>query len=209
MFKRSLVASALLACAFVTSAQAGGVNNFRDRDDPAVVREWNSLAESVIPASAGPTLPRTYAMMHIAMFDAVNSIDGGYTAYRIRVPATRHASSEAAAAQAAHDVLVALWPANTAQFDTALNKRLGTINPIRAQLGAQVGKEVARKIIEWRANDGTAIDYERDFWSGCAGLDGPVCKRFRRHAVHLGCNQRRWAAALGSHRSGWSNSGDC
>ena len=51
MFKRSLVASALLACGLVTSAQAGGVNNFRDRDDPAVVREWNSLAEGVIPVS--------------------------------------------------------------------------------------------------------------------------------------------------------------
>jgi len=155
MFKRSLVASALLACAFVTTAQAGGPN-FRDRDDPAVIREWNTLAEGVIPTSAGPTLPRTYAMMHIAMFDAANSIEGNYTAYRVRVPANRYASSEAAAAQAAHDVLVALWPANTAQFDTALANRLATIQPIRAQLGTQVGKEVAKKILEWRANDGWA-----------------------------------------------------
>ena len=130
--------------------------NFRDREDAAVIREWNLLAEGVVPASAGPTQPRTYAMMHIAMFDAVNSIEGGYTSYRVRIPATRFASSEAAAAQAAHDVLVALWPANTTQFDTALNARLADIHPYRAQLGAQVGRDVAKKILEWRTNDGWA-----------------------------------------------------
>jgi hypothetical protein len=152
MFKLSLAASALVAATLAAPSQATGA--FRDREDPAVVREWNTLAESTIPTSAGPTLPRPYAMMHIAMFDAVNSIEGGYTAYRVRIPASRLASSEAAAAQAAHDVLVSLYPANTAKFDTALTTRLATIHPLRAQLGAQVGREVAKKILEWRANDG-------------------------------------------------------
>jgi hypothetical protein len=150
MFKLSLAATAVLACALAATANATPA--LRDRDDPAVIREWNSLAEGVIP-----TLPRTYAMMHIAMFDAVNSIEGGYTAYRVRVPAVRYASSEAAAAQAAHDVLVALWPASTPGFDTALSNRLATIHPVRAQLGVQVGKEVAKKILEWRLNDGWAM----------------------------------------------------
>jgi hypothetical protein len=154
MFKLSMAASALVAVTFAAPSQATG--GFRDREDPAVVREWNTLAEGTIPASAGPTLPRPYAMMHIAMFDAINSIEGGYTAYRTRVPATRAASSEAAAAQAAHDVLIALYPANAEKFDTALNTRLSTIHPIRAQLGVQVGREVAKRILEWRANDGWA-----------------------------------------------------
>jgi hypothetical protein len=154
MFKLSLAASAVVAATLAAPSQATGA--FRDREDPAVVREWNVLAEGTIPASAGPTLPRPYAMMHIAMFDAVNSIEGGYTAYRVRVPATRFASSEAAAAQAAHDVLVSLYPANTAKFDTALSTRLATIQPLRAQLGAQVGREVAKKILEWRTTDGWA-----------------------------------------------------
>jgi len=154
MFKLSLAASALVAATLAAPSQATGA--FRDREDPAVVREWNTLAEGTIPTSAGPTLPRPYAMMHIAMFDAVNSIEGGYTAYRVRVPATRFASSEAAAAQAAHDVLVSLYPANAAKFDTALSTRLATIQPLRAQLGAQVGREVAKKILEWRAGDGWA-----------------------------------------------------
>jgi hypothetical protein len=154
MFKLSLAASAVVAATLAIPSQATGA--FRDREDPAVVREWNVLAEGTIPASAGPTLPRPYAMMHIAMFDAVNSIEGGYTAYRVRVPASRLASSEAAAAQAAHDVLITLFPANAVTFDQALAKRLATIQPVRAQLGAQVGREVAKKILEWRATDGWA-----------------------------------------------------
>ena len=154
MCKLSLAASAIVAATLAAPSQANGA--FRDREDPAVVREWNELAEATIPASAGPTLPRPYAMMHIAMFDAVNSIEGGYTAYRVRLPAPRLASSEAAAAQAAHDVMSSLYPANAAKFDAALGARLATIRPLRAQLGAQVGKEVARKILEWRATDGWA-----------------------------------------------------
>jgi hypothetical protein len=154
MFKLSLAASAVVAATLAIPSQATGT--FRDREDPAVVREWNVLAEGTIPASAGPTLPRPYAMMHIAMFDAVNSIEGGYTAYRVRVPASRLASSEAAAAQAAHDVLITLFPANAVTFDQALAKRLATIQPVRAQLGAMVGREVAKKILEWRATDGWA-----------------------------------------------------
>ena len=83
MFKLRMALLATTALASVT--HAGALPGYRD--DPAVVTEWNSIAEGVIPASTGVTLPRTYAMMHIAMFDAVNSIEGGYTAYRVRVPA--------------------------------------------------------------------------------------------------------------------------
>ena len=152
MFKLSLAASAVMACTFATVIQAGDA--YRTREDPAVVREWNLLADGVVPGSTGPTLPRTYSMMHIAMFDAVNSIEGGYNAYRVRVPSARQASSEAAAAQAAHDVLVALWPAHMTQLDAALAARLAKIHPLRAQLGADVGREVAQKILEWRTADG-------------------------------------------------------
>ena len=155
MFKQSMAGLALAASSLTTLAHAGGPPAYRG-DDPAVIREWNTLAEGAIPASAGPTLPRPYAMMHIAMFDAVNSVEGNYTPYHVRVQAWRGASSEAAAAQAAHDVLVALLPAGTAGFDAALAARLATIHPARAQLGAKVGSEVAKKILEWRATDGWA-----------------------------------------------------
>ncbi len=155
MLKLPFAALAVVACALIPPARAGGPPTYRD-NDPAVITEWNSLAEGIIPASAGPTLPRTYAMMHIAMFDAVNSIEGDYTKYRVRVPAWRGASSEAAAAQAAHDVLVALWPAGTPGFDSALAARLEKLHPARAQPGVHVGRQVAKAILEWRATDGWA-----------------------------------------------------
>jgi hypothetical protein len=153
MFKFLGATLALTACALTAPAQAGGSPG-GSPPDATVITQWNGIAEGVIPTSAGVVLPRPYAMMHIAMFDAVNSIEGGYKAYHTRVPAIRYASSEAAAAQAAHDVLTALFPANSASFDTALNERLATLHPVRAQLGVQVGRETAKRILEWRATDG-------------------------------------------------------
>jgi hypothetical protein len=152
---RSISVFVLAAAAAMPAAQAGEARGIPGGDREVVI-EWNGLLEGTVPNSAGVTLPRYYAMMHIAMFDAVNSIEGGYTPYRTKVHAPRAASSEAAAAQAARDVLVALLPAGQATFDTALQARLASINPARAQLGAQVGREVAQKILEWRANDGWA-----------------------------------------------------
>lgn len=130
---------------------------FAYEGDPDVVVEWNAQLEATIPASGGPTLPRYYAMMHIAMFDAVNAIEGGYRSYGGRIPAARNASTDAAAAQAAHDVLVGLLPAQTPAFDAALTAQLAKIGPVRGELGAQVGREAARRILERRANDGWSV----------------------------------------------------
>jgi hypothetical protein len=123
------------------------------RADAEVVNEWNALLEGVVPAS-GLSPPRHYAMLNVAMFDAVNSIERRYGRYRFSVWASPIASSEAAAAQAAHDVLVAQFPASKDAFDTALATRLAGIHPFRAKLGSDVGKAVAAAVLAWRANDG-------------------------------------------------------
>ena len=127
--------------------------------NPAVVIEWNEIALSTAPASAGPMVVRYYTIMHIAMFDAVNSIQRRYTPFHSDVPASSGASSEAAAAQAAHDVLVALIPGAgpKATFDAALNARLATIPKGRAAQGVAIGKAAAARVLEWRANDGIFI----------------------------------------------------
>ena len=137
MLKPIFAALGLAACASIP-AHAGTSPGFRD--DPAVITEWNTIAEAAIPASAGVTLPRTYAMMHIAMFDAVNSIDGGYTAFYVRVPAWYAASREAAAAQAAHDVLTALLPAGTATYRRRARRTPGE-NQSRACAARQPGRQ--------------------------------------------------------------------
>jgi hypothetical protein len=121
-----------------------------------VVIEWNQLLQANIPSSAGVLTPRYYAMLHIAIFDAVNSNRRVYTPYRARVFAPYGASAEAAAAQAAHDILVALIPSAQPAFDAALQARLASIPPSRALPGAVLGRKVALEILAWRQNDGSA-----------------------------------------------------
>jgi hypothetical protein len=64
------------------------------------------------------------------------------------------ASTKAAAAYAAHDVLVALLPANAAAYDTLLAEQIAGIQPGLAAQGRAVGEAAAREILEWRQNDG-------------------------------------------------------
>jgi hypothetical protein len=74
-----------------------------------VVFRWNELLLQSL-SSQPPRVPlaRNLALVHVAMFDAVNAIDRSYEPYAADVHASRGASKEAAAAQAARDTLVAL-----------------------------------------------------------------------------------------------------
>jgi len=123
-----------------------------------VVLQWNRVLQETIrtPGQQPPTIfpVRSFAMMHAAMFDAVNSIDGTYTPYLTDVPGTKHASQEAAAAKAAHDVLVALYPTRQDVFATELATSLDGIPPNRARQGIRVGEIVAAKLLAVRADDG-------------------------------------------------------
>lgn len=126
-------------------------------ESPEVIVEWNQLLQANMPAVPNPLVARQYAILHIAMFDAANAIERQYTPYHARLFAHPAASVEAAAAQAAHDVLVVLNPAAQATFDSALQARLLKIQPWRAAAGAAVGRKAAGDIIAWRANDGSTI----------------------------------------------------
>ena len=123
-----------------------------------VILQWNRVLMETVrtpgqqPATIMPV--RSYAIMHAAMFDAVNSIDGSHTPYLIDVPGSPNASIEAAAAQAAHDVLVGLYPTRVAIFDAELAVSLQGIEENRAQQGIRVGQLVAERVLAVRANDG-------------------------------------------------------
>ena len=124
-----------------------------------VVAEWNEiLLQSLANQPARVPLSRNMALVHVAMFDAVNAIDRSYEPYFAEVHASRGASQEAAAAQAAHDTLYALYPtpARRAAFDAQLADDLAGIDPDRAAQGVAIGAEVARQILARRANDGAA-----------------------------------------------------
>jgi hypothetical protein len=123
-----------------------------------VVLQWNRVLQETIrtPGQHPPTIfpVRSFALMHAAIFDAVNSIDGTYTPYLTLVPASRRASQEAAAAKAAHDVLVALYPTRQDVFAAELTNSLNGIPPKRAWHGIRVGEIVAENLLAARANDG-------------------------------------------------------
>jgi hypothetical protein len=122
-----------------------------------VVLHWNEiLLQSLTSQPPRVPLSRNMAMVHVAIFDAVNAIDRSYEQYAAEVKSSRGASKEAAAAQAAHDTLAALYPSRQAEYDAALAEDLAGIAPGRARQGVAVGKEVARQILELRADDGAA-----------------------------------------------------
>ncbi len=122
-----------------------------------LIGRWNELLLQSLPGQP-PRVPlvRNMALVHVAMFDAVNTIDRSYEPYFARVHASRGASQEAAAAQAARDTLVALYPAQQAVFDQALAEDLAGIPRGRARQGIAVGQEVARQILALRSNDGAS-----------------------------------------------------
>ena len=122
-----------------------------------VVLQWNRVLGQSLEAGVHPgnILPaRSFAMINLAMFDAVNSIDGGHNAYLTDVPGTKNASIKAAAAQAAHDVLVGLYPSRQNVYDTELADSLFGEPSNRARQGQRVGRIVAAQMLANRANDG-------------------------------------------------------
>jgi hypothetical protein len=123
-----------------------------------IVVRWNQeLTATLDVAGLHPSrirVERSYAMLHVAMFDAVNAIERGYSPFRFTVHASRGASSEAAAAQAAHDILLALYPAKGTNFQAILAETLADIPPGLARQGVAVGQQIAAQVLAWRENDG-------------------------------------------------------
>jgi hypothetical protein len=121
-----------------------------------VVLEWNQLARAPIrQTNANPLLAsRAWRSCMAAVYDSVNAIDRSFAPYFAHVHASRGASLEAAAAQAAHDTLVALFPSQASTFDAALATDLAGIPPGLAWQGTEVGHNVAEQILTWRSGDG-------------------------------------------------------
>src|SRR5689334_5697167 len=126
-----------------------------------VITDWDEKAASIVQPAAGP-LPalavRNIAIVHIAMFDAVNSIEPRFKPYKVRLPAPPDTSKEAAAAAAAGAVLVKLVPEAAADVQSTLTTYLATLPDGEAKSkGIKLGEQVAAKILEARETDGGSI----------------------------------------------------
>jgi hypothetical protein len=122
-----------------------------------IISDWNAKAEAI--ATEKKLLPppnaRGMAILHVAMFEAVNAVDKKYAPYKLKLSAGKNVSKEAAAATAAHAVLVALHPEQLSHLDVFLKASLADIAEGDAKAnGIALGKEAAAGILALRANDG-------------------------------------------------------
>jgi len=108
------------------------------------------------PATVHPT--RSYAMLHAAIDDAIVSITHGASPLLVSVKAPREARPDAAAIEAGRATLAALYPAFKGELGQLADGQLAMIpNGADKQQGIQVGDAVAAKILQLRANDGSAV----------------------------------------------------
>ncbi len=122
-----------------------------------VVTDWNNVLLQAIRVAKTPppVASRAMAMVHVAVFDAVNGLVGLYTPYAFPYRGPEGASPEAAAVAAAHKVLVALFPGQAATFDAAFATSLGPISDGPGKtLGITWGENAATAVLISRANDG-------------------------------------------------------
>jgi hypothetical protein len=120
---------------------------------PVAVGENRIFGQQLGPARAS----RAMAIIHIAIFDAVNAVGGDtYTSYTGLKGNGGAASLDAAISQAAHDTLVALYPSQASTFDGYLAEDLLRIKskPERAS-GVNLGQRAAAAVLALRIGDGS------------------------------------------------------
>lgn len=137
-----------------------------------VVRRWNQIAVDTSGLDHTPVAPgesrvygeqlgpgrssRAMAIVHVAIFDAVNAIAGGFESFNGLPRARRGTSPEAAVAQAAHDTLAALFPSQAASLDALLDDELGRIRDrMNRSQGIALGRLAAERILARVADDGS------------------------------------------------------
>src|SRR5882724_4769830 len=165
-----ILASLTLLCASLSapipnSFAAATDDEHRSTDGPAApslnpVVQWNRILLAIVrtpgaqPATNHAT--RSFALMHAAIYDAVNAIARTHESYLVRLTGVpRHASQEAAGAAAAHKALVALYPAFQTALDDELQQSLTQIPAGKDKdEGIIIGQTVADRILAQRSNDG-------------------------------------------------------
>ena len=145
-------AAVLASGAYARSGHASG--------QPVI--DWNQALLSIVntpgaqPANIQPT--RNFAILHAAIYDAVDSIDRTHEPYLISVRAPRGASETAAVDAAAHTALIGLYPAQQSSLDATYTAELAKVpgGPAKDN-GVHVGEQVATDLLAVRAGDGSNV----------------------------------------------------
>lgn len=154
-------AIALAGCGGLGGNSGGGITRASNMAEHWSFEAIDTSGRDHWPTSAkenpGPTrASRAMAIVHIAMHDAIQAIQRRYETYLPQQPASKTASVEAAAAQAAHDTMCALYPSQKADITSKLAYDLAQIKDGASKAeGIEVGKRAAAAILADRANDGS------------------------------------------------------
>ncbi len=144
----------LTAALFVTSFIGGSVR-LAHAD---AVTDWNAITAQAYATSLTAGRPGTvgvidFAMVHAAVHDAVQAIDKRFKPYHVTIPGAS-GSPVAAAAKAAHAVLLNLFPAQADFLNTQYTGYLTSQGLSATDPGVTVGQQAAAGILALRANDG-------------------------------------------------------
>jgi len=139
----AIIRNVVFACALVWSTFASA----------NAITDWD--VKAVAFASPGVVGQREVTLVHVAMFDAVNSIERRYRPYLVQLTAAKTTSQEAAAATAAGTVLAGLQPSKAGDLKAALADYLAGIPDGDSKSdGIKLGEAVAAKVLQARENDG-------------------------------------------------------
>ncbi len=125
---------------------------------PVALGENRIFGQQLGPCRAA----RAMAIVHIAMFDAINSVEGRYESYsRVQAP-HGPVSVDAAISQAGHDTLVKLFSSQAPSFDALLAEDLAGITDKKEKAnGISLGQRAAAAILGLRVSDGSEIPESR------------------------------------------------
>jgi hypothetical protein len=138
------LALSVLATVAVTNARA---------EDP--IAAWNQISETAVKTAGHPppVAALDFAIVHLAIYDAVESIERRYEPYYTLAPGAT-GSPSAAAAKAGHDVLVGLFPKQLQILDMAYENFLAANGVDPLDPATAVGAQAAANILALRSNDG-------------------------------------------------------
>jgi hypothetical protein len=150
MQSRTFLKTAGAVCAglLVAAASASAANE---------VDNWNVVATNAGAAANqhAAIQPRTYAIMHLAIHDALNAIDRRYTPYLLEESASKDAATAAAVAASARNTLIALLPGQEEPIQVAYAAALAGIPEGASKTsGVQIGQRAAALILARRSTDG-------------------------------------------------------
>ena len=156
---------ALIGACLLVAAPANAAQREQGKAARSVnaVIEWNRTVLTIVrtPGAQPATIhsTRNFALLHAAIYDAIANIDPKFSPYLVRVSNVPRSASEIAAVdQAAHDVLVFLYPAFQASLDAELQQDLAQFpDNERKTQGISVGQAVAAQILAARSADGANV----------------------------------------------------